>query len=232
MLQVPTAGRARRSPPRVPSGSPGRHFLTLHPAAGRGRAARDLAGGRRWRDGRSPGERAGAGRRLARPYRRPAPRGQEVRPGRPPVRRSPARTPAQAFRIRRRPFGGPPSGPSAPATRVPVAACRWTTVRIEPCPPRTLALLGSTGSIGTQAVDVVERNPDRFRVVALAASGGRPGLLAEQAARLRVGAVASRTRRRTRPSGPLCGTRGPAGCACWSGRTPRPRWPAGERTSC
>jgi 1-deoxy-D-xylulose-5-phosphate reductoisomerase len=56
--------------------------------------------------------------------------------------------------------------------------------------PRTVALLGSTGSIGTQAVTVVERNPDRFRVVALAASGCRPGLLAEQAARLRVGAVA------------------------------------------
>jgi 1-deoxy-D-xylulose-5-phosphate reductoisomerase len=56
--------------------------------------------------------------------------------------------------------------------------------------PRTVALLGSTGSIGTQAVDVIERNPDRFRVVALAASGGRPGLLAEQAARLRVGVVA------------------------------------------
>jgi len=56
--------------------------------------------------------------------------------------------------------------------------------------PRTVALLGSTGSIGTQAVDVIERNPDRFRVVALAASGARPGLLAEQAARLRVGVVA------------------------------------------
>ena len=55
--------------------------------------------------------------------------------------------------------------------------------------PRTVVLLGSTGSIGTQAVDVIERNHDRFRVVALAAQGGRPRLLAEQAARLRVGAV-------------------------------------------
>jgi 1-deoxy-D-xylulose-5-phosphate reductoisomerase len=35
---------------------------------------------------------------------------------------------------------------------------------------RTLAILGSTGSIGTQALDVVRRNPDRFRVVGLAAS--------------------------------------------------------------
>ena len=37
---------------------------------------------------------------------------------------------------------------------------------------REVVLLGSTGSIGTQAVDVVRRNPDRFRVVGLAAGGG------------------------------------------------------------
>jgi 1-deoxy-D-xylulose-5-phosphate reductoisomerase len=55
---------------------------------------------------------------------------------------------------------------------------------------RSLVLLGSTGSIGTQAVDVVVRNPDRFRVVALAATGRRPQLLAEQAARLGVELVA------------------------------------------
>lgn len=34
---------------------------------------------------------------------------------------------------------------------------------------RSLVILGSTGSIGTQALDVVRRNPDRFRVVGLAA---------------------------------------------------------------
>jgi 1-deoxy-D-xylulose-5-phosphate reductoisomerase len=55
---------------------------------------------------------------------------------------------------------------------------------------RSVALLGSTGSIGVQAIDVITRNPDRFRVVALAADGGRPQLLAEQAARLGVGTVA------------------------------------------
>jgi 1-deoxy-D-xylulose-5-phosphate reductoisomerase len=55
---------------------------------------------------------------------------------------------------------------------------------------RSLALLGSTGSIGRQAVDVVLRNPDRFHVVTLAASGRRPDLLAEQAARLGVDTVA------------------------------------------
>jgi 1-deoxy-D-xylulose-5-phosphate reductoisomerase len=55
--------------------------------------------------------------------------------------------------------------------------------------PRTVCILGSTGSIGTQAIDVAEHAPDRFRVTALAAGGGNPALLAEQAARLRVEAV-------------------------------------------
>jgi len=44
---------------------------------------------------------------------------------------------------------------------------------------RTVAILGSTGSIGTQALDVVRRNPDRFRVVGLGA-GTSHGLLAGQ----------------------------------------------------
>ena len=35
---------------------------------------------------------------------------------------------------------------------------------------KRLAILGSTGSIGTSALDVVERNPEHFRVVALAAA--------------------------------------------------------------
>lgn len=55
--------------------------------------------------------------------------------------------------------------------------------------PRTVTILGSTGSIGTQAIDVIVRSPDRFRVGALAAGGRDVALLAEQAARLRVQAV-------------------------------------------
>ncbi|MFG1883183.1 1-deoxy-D-xylulose-5-phosphate reductoisomerase [Micromonospora sp. NPDC049102] len=55
--------------------------------------------------------------------------------------------------------------------------------------PRDLVLLGSTGSIGTQAVDIVRRNPDRFRVVALGAGGGNVQLLAAQALELGVEAV-------------------------------------------
>jgi 1-deoxy-D-xylulose-5-phosphate reductoisomerase len=55
--------------------------------------------------------------------------------------------------------------------------------------PRRIVILGSTGSIGTQAIDVVRRNPDRFRVVALAAGGKNPRLLAQQALDLGVEAV-------------------------------------------
>jgi 1-deoxy-D-xylulose-5-phosphate reductoisomerase len=54
---------------------------------------------------------------------------------------------------------------------------------------RSVVLLGSTGSIGTQAIDVITRAPDSFRVTALAAGGSDVALLAEQAARLRVRAV-------------------------------------------
>ncbi len=46
--------------------------------------------------------------------------------------------------------------------------------------PRTVLLLGSTGSIGVQALDVIQRNPDRFRVVGLAAGGANPEALAAQ----------------------------------------------------
>jgi 1-deoxy-D-xylulose-5-phosphate reductoisomerase len=55
---------------------------------------------------------------------------------------------------------------------------------------REVLLLGSTGSIGTQALDVVRDNPDRFRVVGLAAGGADPRLLAAQAAAFRVPRVA------------------------------------------
>ncbi|MDY6870479.1 MAG: 1-deoxy-D-xylulose-5-phosphate reductoisomerase [Actinomycetota bacterium] len=43
-----------------------------------------------------------------------------------------------------------------------------------------VVVLGSTGSIGTQALDVIAANPDRFEVVGLAAGGANPELLARQ----------------------------------------------------
>ena len=44
---------------------------------------------------------------------------------------------------------------------------------------KAITILGSTGSIGTQTLDIVTHNPDKFRVVGLAA-GGNVALLAEQ----------------------------------------------------
>ena len=45
---------------------------------------------------------------------------------------------------------------------------------------REVSLVGSTGSIGTQALEVIARAPDEFRVVALAANSSVTAL-AEQA---------------------------------------------------
>jgi len=45
-----------------------------------------------------------------------------------------------------------------------------------------ILVLGSTGSIGTQALEVIAANPDRFELVGLAAGGGNPDLLARQRA--------------------------------------------------
>lgn len=48
--------------------------------------------------------------------------------------------------------------------------------------PQRFSLLGSTGSIGTQTLDIVAEHPDRFEIVALAA-GSNVELLAEQVCR-------------------------------------------------
>src|SRR5438552_738285 len=44
---------------------------------------------------------------------------------------------------------------------------------------RSLSILGSTGSIGTQALDVVRRNPDRFRVLGLGAGSNQELLVGQ-----------------------------------------------------
>ncbi len=49
---------------------------------------------------------------------------------------------------------------------------------------KRIAILGSTGSIGTQALDIVARHPDRFEISGLVAGGNIP-LLAEQIRRFR-----------------------------------------------
>lgn len=55
---------------------------------------------------------------------------------------------------------------------------------------RDVVVLGSTGSIGTQALEVIARFPERFRVSAISAGGGDVGLLAAQALEHRVEVVA------------------------------------------
>lgn len=55
--------------------------------------------------------------------------------------------------------------------------------------PRRIVILGSTGSIGTQAIDVVDGAPHLFEVVALSAGGGNLELLAQQAVHTKALAV-------------------------------------------
>lgn len=54
---------------------------------------------------------------------------------------------------------------------------------------RELVILGSTGSIGVQALEIVEANPSLFTVVALTAAGSSPELLIAQAKKFKVKVV-------------------------------------------
>lgn len=54
---------------------------------------------------------------------------------------------------------------------------------------RRVSILGSTGSIGTQALDVIAAAPDRFSVAGLSAGGRQLDLLARQAVAVRAPAV-------------------------------------------
>lgn len=54
---------------------------------------------------------------------------------------------------------------------------------------RELVILGSTGSIGVQALEIVEANPSLFTVVAITAAGSNPELLIEQAKKFKVKVV-------------------------------------------
>ncbi|MCO1654401.1 1-deoxy-D-xylulose-5-phosphate reductoisomerase [Pseudonocardia humida] len=55
---------------------------------------------------------------------------------------------------------------------------------------RSVVVLGSTGSVGTQALDLIAANPERFTVAGLAAGGGDLDLLARQARQHRAPRVA------------------------------------------
>jgi len=54
---------------------------------------------------------------------------------------------------------------------------------------RDVVILGSTGSIGVQALEIIEANPGKFRVVALTAAGNNIDLLIAQAVKFKVSVV-------------------------------------------
>lgn len=54
---------------------------------------------------------------------------------------------------------------------------------------RDVVILGSTGSIGVQALEIIDANPGQFRVVALTAAGNNIGLLVAQATKFKVSVV-------------------------------------------
>ena len=70
-----------------------------------------------------------------------------------------------------------------------ITSAGTTPAGTTPAGQRRVVLLGSTGSIGTQALDVISHAGDRFSVTAVCAGGGNLELLAEQALRWRVGYV-------------------------------------------
>ncbi len=54
---------------------------------------------------------------------------------------------------------------------------------------RSLVILGSTGSIGVQALEIVDAHPDLFEVVAITAAGSNPDVLIDQAKKYKVKTV-------------------------------------------
>ena len=54
---------------------------------------------------------------------------------------------------------------------------------------RSLVILGSTGSIGVQALEIVDANPELFEVIAITAAGSNPDVLIAQAKKHKVKVV-------------------------------------------
>ena len=51
---------------------------------------------------------------------------------------------------------------------------------------REIVVLGSTGSIGVQALEIIEANPSKFRIVGLSAGRKYPELLMMQSTKFNV----------------------------------------------
>ena len=54
---------------------------------------------------------------------------------------------------------------------------------------RDIVILGSTGSIGVQALEIIEANPSLFRVIAITSAGSNPAAIIEQAKKFKVSVV-------------------------------------------
>ena len=89
------------------------------------------------------------------------------------------------------------STPSSSSCPPPTTSCGCLELQLIAV--TTVSLVGSTGSIGTQALDVVRAEPGRYEVVALGAASS-VDRLAEQAQALRPEAGGHRRRRPRRPS--------------------------------
>lgn len=69
---------------------------------------------------------------------------------------------------------------TAPAVLAGTSPLRPISARPTlPSAPQPFSVLGSTGSIGTQTLDIIAEHPDKFKLVALAA-GSNVELLAQQ----------------------------------------------------
>lgn len=92
---------------------------------------------------------------------------------------------------------------------------------------RDVVLLGSTGSIGRQALDVISAAPDRFRVRALSAGGSDVDLLARQAveSRAEVVGIADATHAESLRAALPAPPAGPRRHRSWPDPTPRRTWP-------
>ncbi|WP_232322972.1 1-deoxy-D-xylulose-5-phosphate reductoisomerase [Hoyosella altamirensis] len=69
---------------------------------------------------------------------------------------------------------------ASPLCELPTFISDNDSVTSSPQSPQRVLILGSTGSIGTQALDVIGANPDLFTVAGLAAGGGNTALLEQQ----------------------------------------------------
>ena len=97
---------------------------------------------------------------------------------------------------------------------------------------KSVTILGSTGSIGTQALDVVRRHPDRFKVVGLSAAGANQELLVGQVREFLPPFVAIADEQAAADVQGQAG-RGRAGSSAWSGRTLPSAWrPTPRATWC